>query len=347
MGPPSTCSGLAYCGVITNWPVTVASTVPGSCAPSSSFAMPSRAGEALRRRRHDVRRLDVAVHHQVLVRVLHRGADLAEEVDPGVDPEVEGVAVLVERRPSMCSMTRYGRPSSMVPPSSSARCRDGRGASIWRSARNRACRSERSAPPPSTLRATFVVGVVGEPRDTRCSCRLRRAWPHRYWPILRPTRVAGGGAAATARGPPEELVRLRRRRAAIRPRAHLHVLAADAGQEGPPAPRRERGRLVEEGLDVPPGASRHLGLLRAQAAIPARPGDAERRRTVPRRRRAPPRPRRAPGPRRTQLHDLRELSSTSELAQRLVNRHDLGVAPRRHVRHVVERTRCAPPPGLP
>ena len=35
----------------------------------------------------DVRGLDVAVDHQVLMGVLHRGADLAEEVDPGVESQ--------------------------------------------------------------------------------------------------------------------------------------------------------------------------------------------------------------------------------------------------------------------
>ena len=49
-------------------------------------------------RDQDVRGLDVAVHHQVLVRVLHRGADLAEEVDPGVEPQAVPVAVLVDGR---------------------------------------------------------------------------------------------------------------------------------------------------------------------------------------------------------------------------------------------------------
>jgi hypothetical protein len=80
---------------------------------SSSFTWPSP-------RHQDVARLQVAVHHQVAVRVLAPCGRRREELQPLGDAQRALLAVsVVIGSPSTSSITRYGRPSSVAPPSSS------------------------------------------------------------------------------------------------------------------------------------------------------------------------------------------------------------------------------------
>jgi hypothetical protein len=105
-------------------------------------------------RDEDVRRLDVSVHHQALVRVLDRGAHLAEQGEARAEREPVLRAVRSIGSPSTYSTTTKATPSSAVPPSS-RRAMFGWSsvARICRSRRRR--RATRSAPAPA--RTTFTA----------------------------------------------------------------------------------------------------------------------------------------------------------------------------------------------
>ena len=98
MASPSTCSGLANPGVSACMTVIVGAA-PGSVAlgcsslampKSSSFTRPSGVDE-------DVAGLEVAVDDQTLMRVTHRAADVAKELQPLTHPVAALLAIAVER----------------------------------------------------------------------------------------------------------------------------------------------------------------------------------------------------------------------------------------------------------
>jgi len=99
-GSLRTCSGLAYAGVITCIPVAVGGGLDVERVRVQELRDPE-VEEARRAvgRHEDVRRLEVPVDHEVLVRVLHRRADRAEEEESLPDAEAVAVAVLAERPP--------------------------------------------------------------------------------------------------------------------------------------------------------------------------------------------------------------------------------------------------------
>ena len=66
----------------------------------------------------DVRRLQVAMDDGAAVRVGDRGADLAEQLQPLGESRACASQYSSIGRPSTYSITKYGRPSSVVPPSS-------------------------------------------------------------------------------------------------------------------------------------------------------------------------------------------------------------------------------------
>ena len=104
----------------------------------------------------DVGRLDVAVDDQVLVRVLHRRRPAAGRCRAARRCRARATsAYSTSGAPSTNSITRYGRPSGVVPPSSSrAMFGWSRPARICRSVRKRRTMESVSIPRFRTLRAT-------------------------------------------------------------------------------------------------------------------------------------------------------------------------------------------------
>ena len=95
------CSGAMYSGVPATVPKAVKRLCSVSCSPLVALARPKSitlgTGLAVVALDQDVRRLEVAVDDPLLVRVLHRRADLAEERQPLREAEPVLVAVVGER----------------------------------------------------------------------------------------------------------------------------------------------------------------------------------------------------------------------------------------------------------
>ena len=82
----SACSGLMYSGVPTIWAKPGVQRLVGQRAGSTALATPKSitfgTGVAVVQRDQDVGRLEVAVDDPLLVGVLHRPADLDEQLEP-------------------------------------------------------------------------------------------------------------------------------------------------------------------------------------------------------------------------------------------------------------------------
>ena len=110
--PPVSCSGAAYSGVRARPPSTVS---VGSGAARVAF---EQLGDAeieqlhlsVRAHQH-VRRLEIAVHDQVRVRVRHGGEHVEEQADARIDAERRSDRSTDRcARPPTYSSTRYGWP---------------------------------------------------------------------------------------------------------------------------------------------------------------------------------------------------------------------------------------------
>ena len=230
---PRICSGLAYSGVRMRSSVDVSSR---AAAPS-----PDDLGDPeVEQRRHalgrdeDVAGLQVAVDDEVLVGVLHRGADLAEEPQPVPDREA-AVPAVVEQRNALDVLHDEVRLARSVVPPSISRAMPGcsSAAAIWRSLRKRWRTSALAMPERTSLIATFFW-------NSSSARRARYTWPMPPVPDLLEDRVRADALAEPAA---RRLGQLERRRPAV------------------------AGRIVEE-LPVPL-VRREQGLdLPAQAASP-------------------------------------------------------------------------------
>ena len=97
------CSGAMYSGVPATLPKAVNRLCSVSRSPLVALARPKSitlgTGLSSCDLDQDVGGLEVAVDDPLLVRVLHRRADLAEQGEPGVQVEAMGVAILGDRDP--------------------------------------------------------------------------------------------------------------------------------------------------------------------------------------------------------------------------------------------------------
>jgi hypothetical protein len=211
----------------------------------------------------DVRRLDVAMHHQVLMRVLHRGTDLAEEVDPGIDSETMAVAVLVDGLPADVLHDEVGPPVVGV-----AAVQESRDPGVVERGQDLAFGAE----PCREVGAVRSVGqdlegdlllvdVVGAHRDVhRAHAALAEHGLHRVVadPPADERRRRGRRGLRGNGGLPEEFARpLVGDEQRLDLASHLEILATLARQEGRPFARSQRGRLIEELLDAPPAIRRN------------------------------------------------------------------------------------------
>ena len=109
--------GLVHFGVMRRRPGAVARACAGELSNQQlRDAEVEQLGRAVGGH-EDVGRLDVAMDDQALVRVVDGGADVAEELQAcgGVEPVRSQNSSI--GTPSMYSITTYGRPSGVAPPS--------------------------------------------------------------------------------------------------------------------------------------------------------------------------------------------------------------------------------------
>ena len=144
---PLICSGLAYSGVIIR--DSVQRRIDGNGEHRRIEELGDAEVEKLRRAvrpNEDVARLQIAMDHEILVREVHRLADLAKEVEPIGDRQLRAIAILVDRLPLDVFHDEVGQPVRRG--SAVEQFRDVRGGrcwrGFWRSRRNRRDDSRRS-----------------------------------------------------------------------------------------------------------------------------------------------------------------------------------------------------------